>query len=136
MERTEIIKALECCTSPKDCNCPLTCPWADNGCEQNLMYHALTLIKELTEENERLRAENEKLEIYNKDYKYRNKELQKAHKELLNQRAKRYYHEKVKNDPVAKAKRAEYHAKWQRENKEKFNAYHSEYRKRKKERKK
>lgn len=56
LNREKIIKAWECChTLAKDC---LTCPYENdnNGCiylEQN----ALALIKELTEENERLSKE-------------------------------------------------------------------------------
>ena len=44
--------------------------------------------------------------------------------------ALKYYYEKIRNNPEEKAKRAEYHAKWQRENKDKWNAYHNEYRRR------
>lgn len=45
---------------------------------------------------------------------------------------KKRYEERVKNNPEELAKRAEYHAKWQRENKDKWNAYLKEYRQRKK----
>ena len=45
---------------------------------------------------------------------------------------KRYYEQNIKTNPEALAKRAEYHAEWQRENKEKWNAYNNEYRRRKK----
>lgn len=63
MDRKQVIKALECCTSAdKNADCPLGCPWGDiNSCEQNLMYHALSLIKQLTEENDSLQADNEHL---------------------------------------------------------------------------
>lgn len=44
-------------------------------CFPNTVKNALALIKELNEENERLRAEKETFEIYYKDYKYKNKEL-------------------------------------------------------------
>lgn len=37
--------------------------------------------------------------------------------------SKNYYHTKVKNNPEALAKRAAYHAKWQKENIEKVYAY-------------
>lgn len=59
LDREQIVKALECCTSPDgDSNCSLLCPCGDiNLCTQSLMAHALALIKELTEENEKLRAE-------------------------------------------------------------------------------
>ncbi len=46
----------------------------------------------------------------------------------MRETARKYYQEKVKNDPELKAKRAAYHAKWQRENKAKWNAYNKEYR--------
>lgn len=64
LDREQIVKALECCTSAdKNADCPLGCPWGDiNACEENLMYSALALIRELTEENERLKAENVALE--------------------------------------------------------------------------
>ena len=61
MEREHIIKALEYCSSGGSCN---KCPYDDNprlsfeGCLSSKMKDALSLIKELTEENERLRAEN------------------------------------------------------------------------------
>lgn len=45
---------------------------------------------------------------------------------------KKYYEEKIKNNPEAKAKRDAYHAEWQRKNKDKWNAYHNEYRRQKK----
>ena len=52
LKRDLIIKALECCTSSdKSADCPIGCPFGDiNSCEESLMYHALSLIKELTEE--------------------------------------------------------------------------------------
>lgn len=57
MEKETIIKALECCTSPdRNCDCGYECPYGDLiSCTQSLMAHALALIKELTEENEKLR---------------------------------------------------------------------------------
>ena len=60
MERTEIIKALECCSSATDGHCS-NCPYIDNemGCSIRLHKSALTLIKKLTEENERLTKANE-----------------------------------------------------------------------------
>lgn len=53
MERNDVIKTLECCTSTdKTADCPIGCPFGDiNSCEESLMYHALDLIRELTEEN-------------------------------------------------------------------------------------
>lgn len=57
LNREQIVKALDCCTSSdKSADCPIGCPFGDvNSCEKNLMFHALALIRELTEENERLR---------------------------------------------------------------------------------
>ena len=50
MERTEVIKALECCTSETenefDCN---KCPYIFKGCNINVQRDALSLINELTE---------------------------------------------------------------------------------------
>ena len=50
MERTEVIKALECCAKD-DCD---NCPNGFGNCYSNLAGDALYLIKELTEENKRL----------------------------------------------------------------------------------
>ena len=52
MERNEVIKALECCITPRDCecdNCPLD-KYGSLNCKWLLMSHSLALIKELTEE--------------------------------------------------------------------------------------
>jgi hypothetical protein len=58
LNREQIIKALECCTSEVtiEFNCT-ACPYIGKGCNSVVMRDALSLIKELTEENERLRAE-------------------------------------------------------------------------------
>ena len=63
MEREQIIKALECCTNftPSSCDkCPFEpkgdCYKGSMGCNDELMKNALSLIKELAEENERLKA--------------------------------------------------------------------------------
>ena len=63
LNREQIVKALEWCSSGGNCfNClenektPLL---SKEGCMAVQMRNALALIKELTEENERLRAENE-----------------------------------------------------------------------------
>jgi predicted transcriptional regulator len=58
MDREQIIKALECCKSPKLTKCN-GCPreQEDGHCMYRLTADALALIRELTEENERLRAE-------------------------------------------------------------------------------
>ena len=59
MERDEIIKDLECCkfgkeeAKCKECNWH---PWIKPRCWRLLASNALSLIKELTEENERLKA--------------------------------------------------------------------------------
>ena len=55
LNREQIIKALECCKSPKLTKC-YGCPRdkEDGHCMYRLNEDALSLIKELTEENERL----------------------------------------------------------------------------------
>lgn len=63
LNREQIVKALECCS---DCNCP-ECPYVPTedcykgtmGCSEQMMRNALALIRELTEENERLRKTSE-----------------------------------------------------------------------------
>jgi hypothetical protein len=64
LDREQIIKALECCTYGGDATktqvevC-LPCPYFNEGnCTDILKENALSLIKQLTEENERLRADN------------------------------------------------------------------------------
>lgn len=57
MEREQIIKALECCCKSKcsaenNADCPLI---NDEACACTLPKNALSLINELTEENERLK---------------------------------------------------------------------------------
>ena len=42
------------------------------------------------------------------------------------------YYEKMKSDPDFVAKRKAYHAEWQKKNKDKWNAYVREYRRKKK----
>jgi hypothetical protein len=64
LNREQIIKALECCTRAgcsmaTNADCPLI---NDEGCASTLPHYALSLIKELTEENESLEAEKEHLE--------------------------------------------------------------------------
>lgn len=44
------------------------------------------------------------------------------------------YYEKMKGDPDFLAKRKAYHAEWQKKNKDKWNAYVREYRKKRAER--
>ena len=54
LNREQIIKALECCISGDDCT---LCPLCDErSCPCVLNENALSLIKELTEENERLKG--------------------------------------------------------------------------------
>ncbi len=58
--REQIIKALEC-ISGGDLFCDTNCPYHSYHCEIALSRDALALIKELTEENERVRAIPEQL---------------------------------------------------------------------------
>ena len=61
LNREQIIKAFECCTGIPNCNdCPLR-PYPQN-CKDVMENRALALIKELTEENERLKRDVEILE--------------------------------------------------------------------------
>ena len=104
LNREQIIKALECCITGHHENCCNLGKWHEEwNCMTDIMKQSLALIneltaenkllnvelgnanseilrliaekKELTEENERLRAERDTLDIYNKDYKFKNKEL-------------------------------------------------------------
>lgn len=65
MEREQIIKALECCTSGRPCR---GCDFKDKskdtfGCRKQLLIDALSLIKELTEEVDSLEAQKEHLDL-------------------------------------------------------------------------
>ena len=62
LNREQIIKALECCSNNDEC-VGEACPYYATGCENNMPKDAISLIKELTEENERLRAEGEWIPI-------------------------------------------------------------------------
>ena len=68
MERNEIIKALECCKSFRDFYMCDECPYSkalladDESCTNRMSQDALSLIKELTEENERLNQSYTNLE--------------------------------------------------------------------------
>lgn len=68
MNREQIVKALECCTSPeKDCNCPFSCPYGDitgTCCIQALMAHALSLIREMEIELEAMRTAANSLKMH------------------------------------------------------------------------
>ena len=88
MEREQIIKALECCYMQElehNENCP-ECPYTDlyPNCSEYLGKDALSLINELTKDNERLRAERDTRDIAIKDLYSRNKELQSANEDLGN----------------------------------------------------
>lgn len=64
LKRDEIIKALECCQIrhiEKNCDECYYHRWLEPTCRGVLCEDALALIKELTEENERLRTRNEAL---------------------------------------------------------------------------
>jgi hypothetical protein len=58
MEKEMIIKALECCANNDEC-VGEACPYYATGCEKQMPKDALSLIKELTEENERLRGRHQ-----------------------------------------------------------------------------
>ena len=61
------------------------CPYFHEGnCTDILKENALSLIKELTKDNERLRAERDTRDIAIKDLYSRNKELQSANEDLGN----------------------------------------------------
>lgn len=61
LKRDEIIKALECCRTNSEMDCS-DCHYRNKGndlyagCVNTLLVDALSLIKELTEENERVRG--------------------------------------------------------------------------------
>lgn len=89
LNREQIIKALECCHTPlaSDCNdCGYRGQSVENGeyigCSNRLMADALSLIKELTEEKERLRAERDLRDVVVKDLTERNKYLQQTNEAL------------------------------------------------------
>lgn len=71
LNREQIIKAFECChTLSSDC---LSCPFLeDSKACASVSLMALALIKELTEENEKL---NEKIRIRDEIIDYRGKEI-------------------------------------------------------------
>ena len=72
----------------------------------------------------------EKRREYNKRYREKHPDkIRECNKRYYE--THRYYHEVTKNNPEQMAKRNEYHAKWQRENRDKWNAYVREYRRRK-----
>ena len=64
LNREQIVKALECCTSDTGCSgCPRFLSLL--GCSRQNMADALALIRELTEEKERLERENARYEAEN-----------------------------------------------------------------------
>ena len=56
LNREQIINSLECCTKPECGDCPYDGDELLRPCHHNMMLDALALIRELTEENERLRV--------------------------------------------------------------------------------
>jgi hypothetical protein len=83
LNKEQIIKALECCASEKYIceQCPIEQKIKDDcECGEVVARNALALIKELTEENERLRAEKEA----------ENKELFHRWKKIADETADRY----------------------------------------------
>lgn len=53
MERNDIIKALECCCGIRECR---DCPYTEiDDCAKQNTKDVISLIKQLTEENERLK---------------------------------------------------------------------------------
>lgn len=80
----QVRNALECWASGNPCEgscCPLF-EISPDTCDRWIGRNALSLIKELTEENERLRAERDLRDIVIKDLTERNKELQTANEDL------------------------------------------------------
>ena len=88
MERTEIIKALECCLVESNCTgCPLRHQY-ETDCLEYAGKKALSLIKELTEENAKLNnliteIEKEKAELWEEKQK-----LTEENERLRGERAK------------------------------------------------
>ena len=85
MEREQIIKALECCISGDDCTiCPL---FNEQSCPCVLNENALSLIKELTEENEILKMKRvtifERIESHDIGYKKGVREMKERLKKGL-----------------------------------------------------
>ena len=87
LNREQIIKALECLNDKHDriCDACPVCRLTDRGhrsCKHVILDEAVALIKELTEENERLRGERDAYTILNAELKERKNELQEANEEL------------------------------------------------------
>ena len=60
LNREQIVKALACCSVYETCDgCPLFNGVPEDDCHYKAMANALALIRELTEENERLRGTSE-----------------------------------------------------------------------------
>ncbi len=110
LNREQIIKAIEYCFSDKPCN---KCEWHEkgNGCLGKLEQSAISLIKELTEENEaiseryaiqvvtaikldkqvqRLTEENERLRAENEKYEEEHKQSFFKWKKLADETADHY----------------------------------------------
>ena len=88
-------------------------------------------IEKMREYHRKYREEHrEEIAAYQKQYREEhedqcreyNKAYREKHKEQIAE-YKKAYHQAHKYDPEYVAKRSEYHAKWQRENKDKWNAY-------------
>ncbi len=108
LNREQIIKALECCKFGKDeakckeCNWH---PWIKPRCWRLLASNALSLIKELTEENERLRERVKAVEegavrsfesqqdLYRKMVEALNREIHEAKADTVRKMQERLYRE-------------------------------------------
>lgn len=96
-----------------------------NNAERNKKYYA--------EHCEEIKAHRREYYQNNKEKELSaNRERRKAHPEYSRKYAKEYYANN-KDDPEFKRKQAENHAKWRKENREKWNAYRREYYRKKKE---
>ena len=84
IKRDSIKKALECCSSEGHIcgKCSYSNVRIGISCRDKLSRDALSLINELTQENERLRGEKDVRDILVKDLTRRNKELQSANEDL------------------------------------------------------
>ena len=106
MEREKIIKALEICSNYKGCSDCKDCPLHNDEyvqCEQNVLEGlALSLIKELTEDNDKLLTQRRVLVTNWRDTKEKVKELTQAHEML----SESYDHlEKTKDELLAERSR-------------------------------
>lgn len=82
LNRDKIIKALECCSGT---TCKVICPLSsvsEINCGQLLINESLAIIKELTEENNRLQNLIQEAQQYNEAWVYDNGKLRKEMKTL------------------------------------------------------